>query len=397
MSVPAEKIRNVVLLSHQGAGKTTLTEAMLFSANVINRMGKVDEGNAVTDYEEEEKDRNTSIHLSLANFEWKKKKINIFDTPGFMDFMTDTVAGISVAESAVVLLDAVAGVEVGTEIIWEKITKKNMPRIVFINQIGKDNANYDKCIESLKESFPATIFTPFVIPIGEGNNLKGVIDLLSKKAFSFKDNKKIEIPIPEDKKDIVEKYFNTIMEAATEADDTLMEKYLDDVALTEEEIATGLVEALKLNKFVPVLCGDAAHNVGVDLLLDTLANSFPNPFYNYPIKVKKIKDDSMIDLNKNSKFSGLVFKLSTETHVGELCYIKILSGNLKPGMEVYNTRSDKTEKIGQMFSLNGKERNDLTELVTGDVGVLVKLKDTKTNDTLCDKGEQIEISKMNFS
>lgn len=396
MSVPTEQIRNVVLVSHQGAGKTTLTEAMLFSAKIINRMGKVDEGNTVTDYEEEEKERSTSIHLSLANLSWKEKKINIFDTPGFMDFMTDTVAGIEVAESAIVLLDAVSGVEVGTEIIWEKISKKNMPRIVFVNQIGKDNANYEKCIESLKESFPGTIFSPFAIPIGEGNNFEGIIDLVSKKAYSYKNNKKTEIPIPDDKKDIVEQYFNTIMESATEADDVLMEKYLEEETLTEEEIATGLVEALKLNKFVPVLCGDAAHNAGIDILLDTVAKSCPDPVYNYPIKVKKLKDGSEIDLSKNSKFSGLIFKLSAETHVGELCYVKTLSGNIKPGMEVYNSRTEKTEKIGQMFSLNGKERKDLTEIVTGDVGVLVKLKDTKTNDTLSDKSEPVEINKIDF-
>lgn len=390
-----EDIRNIVFVSHQGAGKTTLAEAMLYTGGIINRMGCVEEENTVMDSDQDEKNRNASIYLGVGNLLWKDKKINILDTPGFMDFISEMIPAIDISEAAVVLLDAASGVEVGTEIVWDKLNKKNLPRLVFVNQIKKEFSDFEKCMESLNDSFPNVIFTPFSIPIGNAADFKGIVNLITKKAYQYDDNKVEEIEIPENMKSTVEKGFNTIMEAATEADETLMEKYLEEEVLTEEEISIGLVEALKENLFVPVLCGDAAHNAGVDILMDTIVRSMPDPNEKLPMDLKNTKGEEL-KIEKNSPFSAFVFKLSSELHVGELCYIRSFSGKLKTGSEMLNSRTGKLEKIGQIFTLNGKERKEVDELVNGDIAVLVKLKDTKLNDSLSDKSMSVEFPKIEF-
>ena len=385
MSLTIKSIRNIALVSHQGAGKTTLAEAMLYSAKVVNRMGRIEDENTVMDHEQEEKSRKSSIHLAIGNFTWKDKKINILDTPGFMDFISETIAAVRVVEGVVVVLDGSSGVEVGTEIIWDKLNENNLPRMVFVNQIGKDNSNFNQCLESLKESFPGVIFTPFSLPIGQAADFKGVIDLISKNAYSYQNNEPQQMDIPDDLKEQVDQYYNAIVESATEADEKLMDKYLADEQLTEQEISEGLVESFKQNLFVPVLVGDASHNAGVNILCDNMVRIFPSPDTKYPYTVKKVNDEQTVELNADSPFCGLVFKMASELHVGELIYLRNFSGNLKSGMEVFNSRTGKTEKISSIFSVNGKERNDIGELTAGDIGVLVKLKDTKTNDTLSDK------------
>ncbi|MBN2363638.1 elongation factor G [candidate division WOR-3 bacterium] len=391
-----EDIRNVVLISHQGAGKTTLAESMLFRAGVINRMGTIDDGNTVMDFDQEEKTKKTSINLSMANFTWKEKKINILDTPGYIDFIFETIAAAKVAESAIVLVDSASGVEVGTEINWDKLDEKNMPRLVFINHMTKDNADFEKCLSSLRESFPKVIFTPFVLPLGKGTSFKGVVDTVAKKARIIEGGKVIDADVPAELTAKVDEAYNTIAESATEADEGLMEKYLEGQKLTEQEISKGLVEAFKKNLFVPVLCGDAVLGAGVEDLLNLIVSLSPSPSVAYPMKAKKVFGDGETEINMESPFSGLVFKMTAEQHVGEICYLRAYSGKVSTGSELLNSRTGKMEKIGQMFSVSGKERVETKELSAGDIAALVKLKDTTTNDTLSDKNLSVEIEKIRF-
>lgn len=391
-----DDIRNVVLVSHQGAGKTTLAESMLYRAGAINRMGSIDDGNTVMDFDQEEKTRKTSINLSLANFTWREKKINILDTPGYIDFIFETVAAVSVTESAVVVVDSASGVEVGTEITWDRLDEKKIPRFVFVNHMTKENADFEKCLSSLRDAFPKVIFTPFVLPMGEGASFKGVIDAVAKKACIMKDGKTEICEVPGDFTEKIDEAYNTIAESATEADEALMEKYLEGKKLEEEEISKGLVEAFKKNLFVPVLCGDAVTGNGVENLLNLITALAPPPSVIYPYKVRKTSGGDEAELKEGSPFAGLVFKMTAEQHVGEICYMKAYSGKVPQGAELINSRTGKNEKIGQMFSVVGKDRTDMKELAAGDIAALVKLKDTTTNDTLSEKNLSVEIEKIKF-
>ncbi len=391
-----DNIRNIVLVSHQGAGKTTLAESMLFNAGSINRMGSVDDGNTVMDFDGDEKARKTSINLSLANFIWKETKVNVMDTPGYIDFIFETIAAIDVAESAVVIVDSASGVEVGTEITWDRLDEKNVPRFVFVNHMTKENADFEKCLSSLRDSFPKVIFTPFTLPLGEGSVHSGIVDAVGKKAFIVKDGKTEITDIPKDYTQKADEVYSTIAESATEADEELMEKYLEGKKLTEEEISRGLVEAFRKNLFVPVLCGDAVLNSGVENLLNLITALAPNPSSVFPLKARKISGEEIIEINAASPFSGKIFKMTAEQHVGEICYIRAYSGKVSQGSELVNSRTAKMEKIGQMFSVVGKDRTDTKELSAGDIAALVKLKDTATNDTLSDKNLSIELEKIKF-
>jgi elongation factor G len=391
-----EKIRNLCLASHGGAGKTTLAEAMLFNAKATTRLGKVDAGNSVLDYDQDEIERKCSINMALANFDWKDKFINLIDTPGYTDFMGERVAGMRVADCVILLVDVASGLEVGTELAWHLATQMNLPRAIFINKLTKENVSFSEVLAKIIEGF-GTRVVPLQIPIGSGAAFKGVIDLVEEKAITYKDGNPTISEIPEDMKRSFASFKEKMTESVAETEDTLTEKYLEH-GLTREEVMKGLKSGIINGRLYPVFCGDALSNMGVDLLLDAVSNYMPSPKDRPPVVGKAPGKDGEVkrENSPDAPLSALVFKTLVEPHVGELNLVRVYSGSLEPGNEVLNATKGATEKIGQILTIKGKERADARELKAGNIGALVKLKTTQTGDTLCDKGNPIVFPGIDF-
>lgn len=387
-----ENIRNICLASHGGSGKTTLAEAMLYNAKATTRLGKVDAGNSIMDYDQDEIDRKCSISLSVAHFNWKDKFFNLIDTPGYTDFMGDRIAGMRVADSCIIVIDVASGLEVGTEMAWQEADKMNLPRILFVNKMTKENVNFPEILEKIIERFGTRVL-PVQIPIGSGSSFKGVVDLIEEKAITYENGKMTESEIPDDMKEPFESFKEKMVESVAETEDSLTEKYLDK-GLSREEVITGLKAGVASGKLFPVLCGDALSNAGVDRLLDGISKYLPSPKDRPPITGK---DKSATRENSpDAPLSALVFKTLVEPHVGELNLVRVYSGALSSGSEVINSTKGSAEKISQIFLFKGKERIDVKEIKAGNIGALVKLKNTRTGDTLADKGNPIVLEGIDF-
>ncbi|MFZ5597255.1 MAG: elongation factor G [Bacillota bacterium] len=375
---PGDKIRNVGVVAHGGAGKTSLVEAILFNTGAINRLGRVEDGTTTSDYHPEETSRQLTIHASLVPSEWKVCKINLIDTPGYSDFIGEVKGALRVVDSTLFVVSAVDGVEVQTEIIWDFADDKNMPRVVFINKMDRENANFYKVLDELKENFSAN-FAPVQLPIGQALDFTGVVDLLEQKAYLFKDGKAEEIEIPADMADVIAENREKLVEAAVEGDDDLMMKYLDGEELTPDEIRLGLSAGVKAGKVVPVLCGSATKNMAVTTLMDFMVNYLPAP------EVEDVKH-----------FSALVFKTLADPYVGKMNFIRVYTGTLKSDMTIYNANKEKTEKVGQILFARGKTTAQTQEVAAGDLAVLVKLQETDTGDTLCEKDKPVVLEGIDF-
>ncbi|TET45681.1 elongation factor G [candidate division TA06 bacterium] len=387
-----EKIRNICLASHGGSGKTTLAEAMLYDAKATTRLGKVDAGNSIMDYDQDEIDRKCSINLSLAHFNWKDKFLNLIDTPGYADFMGERIAGMRVADSCIIVIDVASGLEVGTEMAWQEADKMNLPRILFVNKMTKENVNFREILEKIIERFGTSVL-PLQIPIGSGSSFKGVVDLIEEKAITYENGKMTESEIPDDMKESFESFKEKMVESVAETEDSLTEKYLDK-GLSREEVITGLKAGVTSGKLFPVLCGDAFSRAGVDRLLDGISKYLPSPKDRPPITGK---DKSATRENSpDAPLSALVFKTLVEPHVGELNLVRVYSGVLSSGREVINSTKGSAEKISQIFLFKGKERIEVKEIKAGNIGALVKLKNTRTGDTLADKGNPIVLEGIDF-
>jgi len=397
--VGPDKIRNIALLSHGGAGKTTLVEAMLYTAGMISKMGSVEQGNTVSDFHQIEIERKSSVNISIMHIMHDDKKINILDTPGYTDFIGELISAIRVVEAGVIVVSAQASVEVGTQKAWDYLEEK--PRIVFINKMDRENADFNKVLSDLKDYFGDAI-VPFTLPIGAADTFVGVVDLLTKTAYQYEKGGKgkgKKIDVPAEIADDVEKLHTTLVERAAESDEKLMEKYFDEGTLSADEIAKGLLDGIMSGEIVPVYTGSAALNMGIDLLIDAIIKFVPSPALAGPVKgAEKVGGELTLERkpSPDEPFSALVFKLITEPHVGDLTYFRIYSGRVKPGEDVLNPNVQTTERIGQLFVSNGKNREDVPELLAGDIGVTVKLKNTKTGHTLCDKKEPIVFPPIEF-
>lgn len=380
---PSRNVRNIGFVSHQGAGKTSLVEALVFNTGVTNRLGKVDEGNTIADYHPEEIKRKSTINTSLIACEWREHKLNILDSPGFSDFYGEVSSTLRVVDGLVMMIDAVAGAEVTTEIIWEEAEEKNLPVLALINKMDRENADFHSALSSMQEKLTRRI-VPVQLPIGREADFNGIIDLISLKAYQYENGKAKEIPIPGDMQDEVDEAREALIEIAAEGEDEITMKYLDGEELSTEEIVLGLKCGVKDAKVVPVLCGSALKNIGTDLFMDAMVDFIPDP-------LAFLGEEAA-----EKPMAALVFKTMADPYVGRISLFKVMQGNLKGEGLIYNANKEIDDKIGQLNTLQGKNAVPLTEFACGDIGTISKLTHTGTGDTLTTKSSGIILDGVDF-
>ena len=393
----SKSLRNLAVVGHGGTGKTSLCESLLFVSGKSERLGRVDDSTSCMDFEPEEQKRRVSIS-SAANFvEWEKHKINFIDTPGDSNFAFDIKCSMSVVENTVVIVDAVGGVEFQTQKVWELADEFNLPRIIFINRLDRERANFTTALESIKSKFKKKV-TPVCLPIGAEDKFNGIVDLIGMKAYLFSDNKGIgkAVDIPAEMKDEVKSLHDSLVEDIAEADDELMNKYLEAGELSDEELNTGLKKGVSSGSLIPVVCGSSMKGIGISLLLDLIVSSFASPVDRGPVKGKKPKTDDIEERHpsEDAPFSAIVFKTVADPYAGRLTLFRVYSGKLNSDTPVYNSSRKITEKFGHIFFLEGKNQKQAEVLIPGDIAGVAKLKETVTGDTLCNEKSPIIFEKV---
>lgn len=388
-----EKIRNLVLLGHGGCGKTTVAEALLFSVKAIDRFGKVDDGTSTMDHDPEEIKRKISIGTSIAPLEYRDVKVNVLDTPGFFDFIGEVKGALRAADAAVIVVCAVSGVEVGTEKAWGYTEEHNKPRVIVVNKMDRENANFDGAVKALREKFGMNVI-PVQIPIGAADKFQGIVDVLKNKAYILEGGKMVEKPVPADLASKVEEYKMMLVESVAETDDALLTKYLDGQELSEEELLGGARQGTINGQLIPVLATSSLKNIGITNLLDVVTEFLPSPVDRG--EVKGVQEDQIRKPLDTEPFSALVFKTMADPFVGKLTLFRVFSGVIKSDSQVFNSSKGKSERIGQLFLIKGKTQEPTTELGAGDLGGVAKLQDVYTGDTLCDKDKQIVFPTIEF-
>jgi elongation factor G len=385
-----DEIRNVAVVGHQECGKTILCESLLFTAGAINRLGKIEDGNTTMDSAPEEIERKISIQSAVAFCEHNGVKINVVDTPGYEDFIGEVLCALDVVEGAIVPIRSDTGVEVGTEKMWEFIQDRNLAALLVVTKLDKEHADFDKCVEQAKEDFGGKVRL-FQIPIGQGDDFKGIVDLVTNKAYQFgRDGKgkAEEIEIPADLKDQAETLRKELMETAAEADEAHMEKYLETESLDEGEFLSGLAVGVAAGDVYPLYCASAINNIGAGPILDAIVNFMPSPTR----KAKTAADGKEIKADLSGQPAAYVFKNTSDSHVGDMLFLRVYSGKLTGGGDIYNMSRDSGERLGQLYAVQGKHREEVGGLSAGDIGAVVKLKTTKIRDTLAAKGSSVEFA-----
>jgi elongation factor G len=394
-SYRSKELRSISLLAHASAGKTSLAEAMLFVTGAINRLGRVEDGTTIADFDEEELERKISLSTALVPCEWNGHKLNVLDTPGYADFIGEVRQAVRVSDSVVIVVDSVAGVEVGTEVVWAMAEQAGLPRLVVINKMNRDNANFDQALKSLEAKFDAA-FVPFQLPLGSQSSFRGVVDLIDMKAYEGQ--KASETAVPAELQGQVDDYRTRLIEAAAEADDELIEKYLEEEELTDEEIKTGLRAAVQAGSIVPVFCTDATASLGIQPLMDAMIAYLPSPLDAGPVTAKNPATSQEESLKPDGvePLTALVFKTTADPYVGKLSYFRVYSGDLSSDSRVHNERSNEEERIGQILVMRGKEQLPVDRLASGDIAAVAKLSHTLTGDTLCDQGHPLQLPGIEF-
>ncbi|MEZ0536212.1 elongation factor G [Caldicellulosiruptoraceae bacterium PP1] len=390
-------IKNVALLGHGGDGKTILTDALLFNAKCTDRIGKTEDGTTVSDFDPEEIKRRISISTTVEPFEWNDYKINILDTPGYFDFIGEVFEALQVADSCLLLVGAKTGVQVGTEKAWEYAEERQKPLMFFVNKMDEDNANFDKVLSQLVDTFGNKVI-PIQYPIIENGKFLGLVDIVSNKAFLFENNSVKEAAIPDRLIDKIEEYKNALIEASVENDEMLMEKYFAGETISQDELITGLKTGIITRSVFPVTCGSALKNIGIKELMNIISNLLPSANDGMKLKAIDIKTNNeiQVEINEKAPLCAFVFKTIADPFVGKITFIKVLSGVLKADSVVFNSSTEKQEKISQVMIIRGKKQIPVNELKAGDIGILTKLQNTNTNDTLYDPSRPLRVNPIEF-
>ena len=384
--VTTELIRNVVLLSHSGAGKTILSESLLNQTGVTNRIGTVEDGTTVSDFEAEESKRGNSVQTSIMHAPWRNHKINILDTPGYADYRGEVVSGIRVADCAVIVVSAPSGLEVGTSQMWKMADDLSLPRIVYISKMDRENADFGRALDSLTERFGRHL-VPLQVPVGSEASFSGVINVLAKDA-----------DVPEELQSEVDDAMERLTEAVAEIDDELADKYLEGEEITEVEIRAGLIKGIREATLVPVLAGSPPNSIGVTELLDVIADYMPSPADVGNVSVTTVGTDGESELacDSDGPLAALVFKTAADPFVGRLSYFRVYSGTLGSDSQCWNANKSEAERVGQVFVVNGKSQDSLDSLAAGDIGALSRLNSVVTGDTISSRENPIVIEGLNF-
>lgn len=381
-----DSIRNIALIGHGGSGKTTLTSCLLFNTNMLNKLGSVDNGTTVTDFNEDEIERKISINAATCYAEYKKNKINILDTPGYGNFLSETKLALAAADTAYIIINATAGIEVQTDKVWKFCQEFKLPRIFIINKMDKDNADFDKCIQSLQKSYGRSVI-PIQFPIGKEKDFKGIIDLISLKAYIYKDDQSGNFSTtnrPDELKEITIKMKKSLIELVAELDEELMEIYLEKEDLPQDKFIEGLKRAIHSLNIYPVLVTSAHKNIGINNVLDSIIQFVPTPVELKPKNGIEPETNKSIERKHNNAepFSAFVFKTISDPYMGKITFFRIFSGILNPDKQIYNSTRNISEKIGAIYIMQGKNNTTIPEAHAGDIVAVAKLKDTRTNDTL---------------
>jgi elongation factor G len=389
MHKAADRIRNVALVGHRGSGKTSLHEALLFGAGVINRLGSVTEGTTVSDSDPDEKARQMSISASLASFEWQQRKVNLLDTPGDPSFVADALGALRVCESAVFVVNAVMGVEVHTTRLWQRAAELDISRLVFVNMLDRERADFFRTLQSLKSAFGQHVVAT-EIPIGSEHEISGLIDLIDMKAYRYGDTARdnwSEIPIPDELQAQAEEYREKLMDEVSETSDALMERYLEGEKISHEEIVAALKEGTNHGALFPVTCGVVTRNLGTNRLLDALVEDLPSPVKHGGLQVGEVTLEAVED----RELFAYVFKTRADPFAGRINLFRVYQGVMRPDSPVLNTRTHNKERVGQLVTFEGGQTAHADEFGPGDIGAVAKLKETKAGDWLAARDEPIEM------
>ena len=399
MNYSTTNLRNIGIIGHSGSGKTSLVEAILYSTNTVDRLGNIEEGNTVSDYDTEEKKRKISISTTIQPCKWKDTKINLIDMPGYFDFVGEKIQGLKAADIAFIVLSATGSIHVGTEKSWSYTTKEKIPKVFYINKLDKENMDFEGTLNKLKERYGVSV-VPVQYPIGKEQNFKGVINVISNKAIVFNEKThKVETKeVANELLDKVKECKNIVVEAVAETDEKLLEKYFSEGTLSEKDIYEGLMAGTAKGEIVPVMCGSAIKGIGIETILEDIVQWFPSP-----VETKKIeasdginRNNIEISCNEKEPFSALVFKTIIDPFIGRLSLFKVMSGVLNEESSIYNSTKDKKEKVGKLYFLRGKQQIQTDRVISGDIGAASKLQYTSTGDTLCDLKRKIILKKIDF-
>jgi elongation factor G len=388
----SNELRNIALLGHGGSGKTSLADALLFDTGAVNRLGRVDDGTSISDWDDEERRRRMSISASVMPCEFQGHKLNVVDTPGYMDFVGEVISSVHVVDGAVLVVDSVSGVEVGTEQVWHYASNRKLPRLTLINKMDRENANMAAVVAQIAAKFDIAAI-PLQLPIGTQSQFRGVVDLLSQKAYLG--DKATEAPIPADMADDVEEARMAVIEAAAEGEDTLMEKYFEQETLSDEEILRGLKSRIGRGELVPVLCASAALNIGLQPLMQAMIQLLPSPVAAGPYPALNPATNAKVLLKSDpaGELAVQVFKTVADPYVGKLSYFRVYSGTLESDSRLRNSRTGNEERLGQVYIVRGKEQIPTARVPAGDIAAVTKLGETQTGDTLCDPGTPLELER----
>ncbi len=388
MAASTDQTRNIALCGHSGAGKTTLSEAMLFNMKVVNRMGRIADGSTVSDFDKAEIDRKMSLRMALMHGDWRGAKLNIIDTPGYADFIAEAKAALRIADAAVVAVDGVAGVEIGTERVWRFAEEFRLPTLVVINKMDRAEADPDRVVEMARERLGKGV-VPLQMAVNPGESFNQLVDLISMKAVTYKGGKAEVGDIPADQADAAQALREQLVEAVAETDEALLEKFFGEGELSQDDLLGGLRSAILSRALTPAFFSAAQNDMGVDLLMTAVAEYLPGPAHSAGLSL--VDSGEPMVAGDGAPLAAFVFKTIAEQHVGDLTLMRVYTGHMKPGDEVFNSTRGASERIGQMFRLNGHNRVDVEEAAEGDIVALVKLKDTHTGNTLCTKAKPVKL------